>query len=404
MSRFSLLILSLIPFYVQAQITAPGSNALRMTDYPLTTRHDPVFIFCTSGASDRGSLTAVSPGGTAPFTFTWTQYDQTGGTFTIPVKTESGTTSTAADLTEGGYKVHITDGGGYSTDLFAWVNLDKPVANASLMNFTCDYVALDGTAIADPFYYYDPASGVSRRLPDEVRFLWSSVPSSSIPYPDLEIDPVTFTPPLVDVRYMLQVTDSFGCVSNASFDYTSIHVKAEFTAEPTEGEAPLEVSLTDKSVRGYYYTWKFGDDSISNVADPGTHNYYIPGEYQITLIIESELICRDSASVKVTVDPSLLQIPNVFSPNSDGINDYFVPEKKSLKYINIQVFAKSGHRVFYYQGTGEDLQNWQGWDGHINNSGRLAEPGSYYYIIRATGYDDIEYKGREYRGTLYLYR
>ena len=404
MSRLFIIILSLIPLLLQAQITAPGSSAVRTTDYPVTLRDDPVFIFCTTGAADRGSLTASSPGGTAPYTFTWTRYDQAGGSFSIPVKTESGVTSTAADLTEGGYRVRITDGGGYSTDLFAWVSLDKPAANAALLAFTCDYVALDGTASPDHFSYYDPSTGVSRSLPNAVRFLWSSTPSSTIPYPDLEIDPVTFTPPLTDVRYMLQVTDSFGCTNTASFDYTSIHIKADFTAEPTVGEAPLEVVFTDKSIRAYSYLWKFGDDSVSFLADPGSHIFYKPGEYKVTMVIESELTCIDSASVTITVDPSLLQIPNVFTPNDDGLNDFFIPDKKSLQYINIQVFAKSGHRVYYYQGTGEDLQTWPGWDGNINNSGRRAEAGTYYYVIRATGYDDVEYQGREYRGALYLYR
>ncbi len=394
----------LFPLLLQAQITAPGSSAVRMTDYPVTPRHDPVYIFCTAGASDRGTLTATSPGGTAPFTFTWTQYDQAGGIFSIPVKTEAGVTSTASNLPEGGYRIRITDGGGYSTELFAWVSLDKPVANAALLNFTCEYVALEGTAAADHFDYYDPSTGATRRLPNAVKFNWSSTPSSVIPYPDLELDPVTFSPPLTDVRYMLQVTDSFGCISTSSFDYTSIHIKAEFTAEPTDGEAPLEVVFTDKSVRAHSYAWKFGDDSVSFLADPGPHTYYKPGEYLVTMVIESELTCIDSASVTVTVEPSLLQIPNVFTPNDDGMNDYFIPDKRSLEYVNVQVFAKSGHRVYYYQGTGEDLQNWSGWDGNINNSGRRAEAGTYYYVIRATGYDEVEYKGREYRGALYLYR
>ena len=109
-------------------------------------------------------------------------------------------------------------------------------------------------------------------------------------------------------------------------------------------------------------------------------------------------------SVAIKVDPSLMQMPNVFTPNDDGINDFFIPDKKSLKFLNLQIFAKSGHRVYHYEGDGEDLQSWQGWDGKINSSERHAEPGAYYYVIRAVGYDDKSYKGKEYRGALYLYR
>jgi len=403
-SRYLALIIIMLPLAVQAQITAPGSRAVRTTNYPATPRTDSVYIFCASGPGDTGTLSASSPGGTAPFTFTWTRYNQVGGGYTIPVKTESGTTSTATGLAEGGYRVQITDGGGYSAEFFAWVNLDTPAAGAALLHYTCDYVALDGTKAVDPFTYYDPSTNVSRLLPIGVKHLWSSSPGSAIPYPDLEIDPITFSPPLTDVRYILQVTDSFGCSTSASFDYTSIHVKAEFTAEPLEGESPLEITFTDKSVRASKYLWRFGDDSVSVVPDPGTHTYYIPGEYTVSLVIESELTCRDSATVKIEVLPSALQIPNVFTPNDDGLNDYFVPDKKSIRFLNLQIFAKSGHRVYYYQGDGEDLQNWLGWDGRINYSERRAEPGAYYYVLRAEGYDDVEYKGREFRGTVYLYR
>ncbi len=403
-SRYLALIIILLPLAMQAQITAPGSRTVRYTSYPATVRQDPVYVFCVSNAGETGTLEAASPGGMAPYTFTWTRYNETGGGYTIPVKTESGVTSAATGLAEGGYRVQITDGGGYSTDLYAWVNLDRPVAAAALLHYTCDYVALNGTSAPDHFTYFDPSTNASRRLPNGVKHLWSSSPSSAIPFPDLEIDPITFSPPLDDVRYSLQVTDSFGCSTTSSFDYESIHVKAEFTADPVEGEAPLEVSFTDKSVRATKYTWKFGDDSVSTMPDPGPHTYLTPGEYTVTLLIESDLTCRDSSTVKIKVLPSLLKVPNVFTPNDDGINDFFVPEKQSLRFLNLQVFAKGGHRVYNYEGDGEDLLTWQGWDGKINNSERQAGPGAYFYVMRAVGYDDVSYKGREYRGTVYLYR
>ena len=62
-----------------------------------------------------------------------------------------------------------------------------------------------------------------------------------------------------------------------------------------------------------------------------------------------------------------MQMPNVFTPNDDGINDFFIPDKKSLKFLNLQIFSKSGRRVYNYEGDGEDLQGWQGWDGKVNS-------------------------------------
>ena len=97
-------------------------------------------------------------------------------------------------------------------------------------------------------------------------------------------------------------------------------------------------------------------------------------------------------------------MPNVFSPNGDGINDYLVPEKASLKFVEMDVYSKGGQRVYHYNGNGESLSNWKGWDGNILNSNRKAEPGVYYYVIRAKGWDEKKYSGAAYRGVVYLYR
>jgi PKD repeat protein len=234
--------------------------------------------------------------------------------------------------------------------------------------------------------------------------MWSSDPVSSIPHPSTEIDPITFSPPLEDVTYKLKV-NSLTCSSESSFFYESIHVNADFTIDPTEGEAPLEVAITNSSVRGYIYAWDFGDSTFSDLENPDPHIYYKPGEYTVLLTIESERHCIDSLrSEKISVEPSDLRIPNVFTPDGDGYNDLFMVESKSLRYISMEVFSQSGFKVYGFSGEGESLREWTGWDGNVNNSSRKATPGVYFYIIRALGWDDIRYDSKEYRGYLYLYR
>jgi len=389
------------------QITAPGSNTQRTTSYAGGyTPNDPVFIFCSDGTTT-GTLNAASPGGTAPYTFEWKRWSTIVNDFTLPVTTHvNATTSEVANLVEGGYKVRITDGGGYDASLIAWVHLAKPTALASLLDRRCDWVALSGVAVADTFYYYQPVSGVQTRLPAGRTFLWSSDPTSLIPFPSVNLNPVIGVPPLEDVTYKLTVTDNFGCISESSFFYESIHVNADFTVDPVSGEAPLEVFFTDNSVRGYNYLWKFGDDSVSTLANPGPHTYYKPGVYDVTLIIESDLTCVDSLTIiaAVTVEPSSLAIPNVFTPDGDGLNDYFLPDITSLRFIDVQVFSRSGLLVYSYRGEAPSLKDWVGWDGNVNKSSAKASPGIYYYVIRAKGWDDIDYNTKEHRGFLYLYR
>jgi gliding motility-associated-like protein len=281
------------------------------------------------------------------------------------------------------------------------------------MNRTCDYVALSGEAAVDPFFYRDPVSGAAIMLPNRANFLWSSTPASVIPNPDYNLNPRTFTPPLENVTYKLQVTDSFGCTSDSSFYYESIHVKADFSVYPQKGEAPLEVQFTDKSksVREISYKWEFGDgrDSISTLRDP-VHIYYRPGEYSVKLTVTNDLGCDDSVPDnsrpfdKIVVDKSLLDIPNVFTPNGDGINERFIVQKQSLRYLSVKIYSRTGQMVYSFTGQGEALRNWEGWDGTINNSSSLASPGVYFYVIRALGWDDVDYDSEEQRGFVYLFR
>lgn len=402
---FLILILSL-SVISNAQFTAPGSSAIRYTAYPSApTVKDPIFIYCNSSGTQKATLNAKSPRGTAPFNYTWYQWSDVTKSFSTLLKTENGViTSSSANLDEGGYRVVIS--GGFDTTLVSWIFIDKPFASAALQNRTCDYVALRGKAAVDTFLYRNIANGVPVRLPNRVKFLWSSDPVSSIPFPDFSLTPQTFNPPLTDVTYNLQVSDSFGCISQSSFPYQSIHVKAEFSVDPDHGQAPLSVTFIDNSVRASKYLWEFGDTITSKLSNPDPHIYYKPGEYTAKLTIESDLHCVDSFRLekKIVVDKSDLEIPNVFTPNGDGNNDNFMLKTVSLKTLSVVIFSQSGRKVYSFYGQSDIIPDWTGWDGNLNSTSVKAAPGIYFYIIKATGWDDIEYDSKEYRGFVYLYR
>ena len=425
--RFSIFIMALLsPVISLAQMTAPGSSAVRYTAYSSAPGvRDPLFIFCNpTESSVMGTLNAVRPGGSVLYDFNWYGWSDLTKSFSTPLKTETGVTvSSLTGLNEGGYKVDISEGGIYDTSLVGWIFFDKPPkAFARLQQELCERVALKGTAAAtvNAFYYRDIADGSSVTLNNEVTFLWSSTPSSVIPFPDLDTIPLIYFPPLDDVTYKLNV-NSLGCSSESSFFYPSIHVKADFTADPTQGEAPLEVTFTDKSIRGSKkYTWEFGEktpdgkkapdwiineDSLWVLGSPFTHTYYIPGEYSVKLTIEGEH-CIDSFRLdpKIVVDPSNLTIPNVFTPDGDGLNDFFLVEARSLRFLSVEVFSRSGIKVYTFTGDGEKLKEWQGWDGNFNNTSINTSPGVYFYIIKALGWDGVLYNSKEYRGFVYLYR
>jgi PKD repeat protein len=63
--------------------------------------------------------------------------------------------------------------------------------------------------------------------------------------------------------------------------------EADFTATPTSGEVPLEVSFTDES-RGDpdEWSWDFGDGGTSSDQSP-THVYEEPGNYRVILTVRN---------------------------------------------------------------------------------------------------------------------
>jgi gliding motility-associated-like protein len=98
--------------------------------------------------------------------------------------------------------------------------------------------------------------------------------------------------------------------------------------------------------------------------------------------------CIDTIITTVTVQDFKLTIPNVFTPNSDGINDkYEIPYLD--RYINSQiiVYNRYGERVF-------EEKNYTGnWDG-----GKLPD-GVYFYILKCQGY----WKEDIFRGSVSIY-
>ena len=114
---------------------------------------------------------------------------------------------------------------------------------------------------------------------------------------------------------------------------------------------------------------------------------------------------RAKAKGKVIVLPSELDAPNVFTPNGDGVNDYFMVRAKSLKYFGITIYDRSGSKVYEYEHLDGRFE-WLGWDGTIKGKGEnFAQPGVYYYVIDALGWDATLYRDAiPYTGFVYLFR
>lgn len=61
---------------------------------------------------------------------------------------------------------------------------------------------------------------------------------------------------------------------------------ADFSASPTSGNAPLNVSFTDNTTGATSWFWKFGDGNTSKQRNP-THNYSTTGTYTVILVVDN---------------------------------------------------------------------------------------------------------------------
>jgi gliding motility-associated-like protein len=174
--------------------------------------------------------------------------------------------------------------------------------------------------------------------------------------------------------------------------------EADFTSEPAPKDNPTDTlfltptaivrffDLTQDSI--VYWLWDFGDSTSAAEQNP-VHTYRIPGRYEVSLVVTDIYGCVDTIrkGTYLVVEPSLKPLPNVFTPNGDGVNDVFIPSFIGPYTWKLSVYDRWGTAL--YAGTG-------GWDGKFP-SGTEAPPNVYWYVLEVSN-------GRTYQGWVTLFR
>lgn len=138
-------------------------------------------------------------------------------------------------------------------------------------------------------------------------------------------------------------------------------------------------NLSDGHIVSYY--WDFGDGTSSTLQDPPEHLFpdtRTGKNYIVRLVVQDDLGCRDTASVQITkLQSCFISVPNAFTPNGDGKNDYLYPLNAfSATNLEFEVFNRYGQLVF-------ETRDWtKKWDGTI--SGRLQDTGTYIWTLHYT--------------------
>ncbi|MCS7153549.1 MAG: PKD domain-containing protein [Bacteroidia bacterium] len=107
-----------------------------------------------------------------------------------------------------------------------------------------------------------------------------------------------------------------------------------------------------------------------------------PHLYQLQVIYIDEYSCRDTFMYSLSsgdIFERLLFVPNVFTPNGDGINDEFRIVGSPECIQELAIYDRWGRQIYVTRMPPF------AWDGHISNE-ELASEGAYVYVIRLRGY------------------
>lgn len=168
-------------------------------------------------------------------------------------------------------------------------------------------------------------------------------------------------------------------------------------------------NLSADSIAVIDFVWILNSTyDITSTSETPRFTYVETGNYSTDLKVYNPQSCDTTYSKTIVVEPVKLKIPNVFTPNGDGINDFFIisadnggstksgdeTREGGLEYQNYEplsryyesseltIFNRWG-RVVY---NSKDYKN--DWDG-----GNLSD-GTYFYVLKCHGLrQDATYQG-----------
>jgi gliding motility-associated-like protein len=179
------------------------------------------------------------------------------------------------------------------------------------------------------------------------------------------------------------VFSEFGCIDTISQNIIiNPNPTADFSMSNQFTQVLDPVFFTDQSIDASVWYWDFGDGIGFSTDQSPNYAYGNFGQYSIELIIENQFGCTDTAIQTITVkQPPLL--PLAFSPNNDGLNDYFNVLGGYFIEFQFIIYNNWGKQIYISQDP--EL----GWDGTYNNEEQPI--GVYVYLLKVVTEDGQEY-------------
>jgi gliding motility-associated-like protein len=201
-------------------------------------------------------------------------------------------------------------------------------------------------------------------------------------------------------NYTVYYIDNAGCKSSDTMVVIeTIHnTVADFTVTPQTGAAPLLVEVSNQSQYATDYSWLINGvptNLIPNVVFDST------GVYEIGLIAWAlNESCADTTWKTVYVyDTLYVDIPNVFTPSGDGVNEFFSVKVNYALDANLVILNRWGNVVCQWSGTLQKGAN-NLWDGK-SKEGTFVGDGVYFYRIELSNLQGFE-KERKVAGYVHV--
>jgi gliding motility-associated-like protein len=163
-----------------------------------------------------------------------------------------------------------------------------------------------------------------------------------------------------------------GCESVPAIAQVVVHALPQPELGRDTFVCPLENQPLTILDPGLYMLYQWQDQTRTR-----TYTVLETGEY--TVQVQDDNGCSGSDSVLVsTICPTKYYIPNIFSPNDDGYNDYFSVLGTDIRTLRLQVFDRWGNLLF--EGNNAEAR----WDGRVR--GRPVDPGVYTWVAQIGAY------------------
>jgi len=195
----------------------------------------------------------------------------------------------------------------------------------------------------------------------------------------------------------LTLTDGNGCkgkaISTATV-YPQPHADFGASPQPVSIIEPT-IQFTDLTTNGPIVKWNWnfgawGSGDTSHVKNPA-YTYQDTGYFIVNLWVSTAFGCKDSAVKIIKIDDDYeLFVPSAFSPNGDGINEYFLPVSRGVMTSNyhLYLYDRWGNLIFQTDNLNK------GWDGTIHGITVLEDVFVWKILLKTTNGSNKQVHGQ----------